>query len=212
MEAPEIHPPHVTHEPGHAGVPRWLNLTLAMAALITSLASILLGIENGRAMQHLVEAQSWPNLSFDNSNVIDGKPTIRLSIRSAGSGPVRVRSLLLRYKGKVVRNWPELMRECCASPNTSIEQLQRMVGNNLLTGSSHGALLPGDTALIFSVDRESADPTFWRTIDRERNRLTVETCYCSVFSDCYRLTSEDDEAKPVDECRPTDAEWNRTSA
>jgi|GEM_PF-6163644 len=58
MEAgAEIHAHH--HAVGH----RWIDLALASGALILSVTSIVIAIQNEHAMQRLVTANSWPYLT-----------------------------------------------------------------------------------------------------------------------------------------------------
>lgn len=207
MDTPEIHGPHKEQHRG--ATPRWLDLSVAVAALVTSIVSIVLGLQNGSAMQQLVQAQSWPNLSFDSSNSVDGKRMIKLSVRSTGSGPVLIKSLVLRYKGQPVKGWRELLRACCAAPGITDAELIKASGNAVLTGSSRGALLPGDVGLILSIGGEDAQTDLYKKLDVERNNIDYDACYCSVFSECYRTNGSNvRDPRPVKQCAISKNEWN----
>jgi hypothetical protein len=59
MESTDLHTPH----PHHGGaLPRWLDLVIAITALITSVSSIVIAIHHGRTMEKLVQANSFPYL------------------------------------------------------------------------------------------------------------------------------------------------------
>jgi hypothetical protein len=56
VENPEVHTPHARH----GGLPRWLELTIAVTALITSISSIAIAVHHGQIMEKLVQANSVP--------------------------------------------------------------------------------------------------------------------------------------------------------
>ena len=57
MEAPEVHKPHA----GHGGaLPRWLELLIAITALVTSISSIAIAVHHSHIMEKLVQANSIP--------------------------------------------------------------------------------------------------------------------------------------------------------
>src|ERR1700723_3060895 len=80
MESPEVEPSH--HR--HTGRP-WLDVLLGVSAVSISFISLFLAIANGRAMERLVQSNSWPFIQIDSSDVEpDSTPHIRLFIVNKG--------------------------------------------------------------------------------------------------------------------------------
>src|ERR1700729_270779 len=98
MESPEVE--HSHHR--HTGRP-WLDLLLGVSAVSISFISLFLAIANGRAMERLVQANSWPFVFVGASNVeLDGTPHVRLLIGNKGVGPARIETLDVLYQGTSV--------------------------------------------------------------------------------------------------------------
>ena len=68
MEQPEVHAPHARH----GGLPRWLELVIAVTALITSISSIAIAVHHGSIMEKLVQANSLPYMRGGFSDVQPG--------------------------------------------------------------------------------------------------------------------------------------------
>jgi len=69
MEAPEVHKPHAEH---HGALPRWLELVIAITALVTSISSIAIAVHHSHIMEKLVQANSIPYLQGTFTDVTPG--------------------------------------------------------------------------------------------------------------------------------------------
>lgn len=203
LDVPEIHPPH-THRGRH-----WLDMVIGLAALITSVVSITVAVRHGETMEKLVEAQSWPYVGLDSSNLVDGKRNISLSLQSAGSGPARVQTLTIRYQGAPVRDWPDLIRACCtSSPTVDDATLLRETAGEVVTSGVVGAvLLPGEKTTILSLPFTEANAVLWERLNVERRKLDYEACYCSVFDECYVSDFSRSGPRHVEVCPAVPDQW-----
>ena len=203
MDVPEIHSPHA-----HGGR-HWLDMVVALAALVTSVVSITVAVRHGETMEKLVEAQSWPHIQLDSSNLVNDKQDVALTLRSTGSGPSQVKALSISYAGTPVHNWPELIRACCASDrNADVATLLRETDGRVITGTPTGAvLLPNDKAMIMSLPRTEANAALWKRLDMERTKLRFEACYCSVFDECYVSELRQSDARHVESCPVFKDKW-----
>lgn len=204
LDTPEIHQPHV-----HGGSD-WLNRIVALAALVTSVVSIVVAVHHGETMEKLVEAQSWPYVGLNSSNLVDDKRNVSLTLQSKGSGPAQLRELTVRYDGKPVHDWPELIRACCASrPHIDDATLLRETDGAMVTGGPVGAvLLPGDKALILSLPRTPANRVLWERLDERRGKLDIRGCYCSVFDECFVTEFKRAGPRHVAQCPASPDQWS----
>lgn len=203
METPEIHTAH-----GH-GSRHWLDMVVGLAALVTSMVSIAMAFQHGDTMERLVEAQSWPHVDLDSSNLVEGKLNVALSLRSSGSGPAKIKTLAISYAGMPVTSWPELLRACCASdPKAVNPELLRETDGRIVTGTpAGGVLLPDDNSTILSLPRSDANAVIWKRLDQQRNKLSFEVCYCSVFDDCYKSNLRRADPQRVKSCPKIENQW-----
>jgi hypothetical protein len=83
MENSEVE--HLRHH--HTGR-QWVDLLLGISAVSISFISLFLALHNGKAMEQLVQANSWPFVQITFSTVhLDGTPHIHLDIANKGVGP-----------------------------------------------------------------------------------------------------------------------------
>ena len=94
MEAPEIHQPHAKHA---GGLARWLELVLAITALVTSISSIAIALHHGHIMAMLVQANSFPYMQGGFSDVTpEGKEVLSLDLLNRGVGQRMRKAFALR--------------------------------------------------------------------------------------------------------------------
>jgi hypothetical protein len=106
LENPEVHSPHARH----GGLPRWLELTIAVTALITSISSIAIAIHHGHIMEKLVQANSMPYMQGGFSNETpDGRRVLSLDLLNRGVGPAHEQSLRVKIGERYVTSVRELI-------------------------------------------------------------------------------------------------------
>jgi hypothetical protein len=207
METPEVHAPHPhrnRRRRGPEGLPRWLELAVAVTALITSISSIVLAIGNGKAMDKLVKANSIPYLQGDFSDAnLEGDKILSLDLFNRGVGPAHEKSLRVKVDQHYVRSTNELI-----SASVGLEAAQQahpflpeLLKNRVRTRFIHG----GDRQVVFQFARTPENAQFWKRLSDAQDRWDVEFCYCSVFNECWNVTGKWAEPEPVKECRRDEA-------
>ncbi len=66
------------------------------------------------------------------------------------------------------------------------------------------ALRPGDAVRFLSVPDLPVNRAFIEVLERERWKVRVRSCYCSVFDDCWTIDGAESRPTPVDQCP---ADW-----
>jgi len=85
LESPEIPEPHRRHA---GGLPRWLELVIAITALVTSISSIAIALRHGHIMAMLVRANSFPYMQGGFSDeTLEEKEVLSLDLLNRGVGP-----------------------------------------------------------------------------------------------------------------------------
>jgi hypothetical protein len=207
MEAPAFEPPE-RRPTGH----QLLDIVTSVCALVISFVSIFMAYDNGRDMQRLVHANSWPVLQLGSGNAGDkpGHRVLGFKVRNAGIGPARIHRFDLLVDGKPVRDEylirglvqassPEAWKAARAKTTEDREAL----GSNWSRPISRTFLAPGEEAVAFGWPATEINEPLWRLVDeaRQAGRITTRVCYCSVFDECWVADGKAFPPAPVDRCR-----------
>lgn len=175
-------------DPEHHVEPRklghkWFDAGITIAILLVSISSLVVALVHSRTLERmadanarLVEANSWPFLSYDTSN----GQAISMSISNEGIGPAKVEAIEVKWAGRAQRNADELLKACCSFvPKTANVEYELISGRVLRAGQS---------ANILKLPRTVADAAAFDALDHRARispKLTVNVCYCSIFDQCW---------------------------
>ena len=128
-----------------------------------------------------------PLLQYGTGNV-DGEsnePVIIFSITNGGVGPALIKQVTFKYNEQTSGEFFDFLRNCCL---TELKQFNSSPPMNLdisqggyVTSSTHNVILPAQDKL-YKGERSSA---LWSKLNKERRKLSVEICYCSLLDECY---------------------------
>lgn len=206
MDNVEVDPPH-HHEPtGH----RWLDKVLPISALFVSMVSIGIAWHHSEIMvelvdqnERLVEANSLPYLGFEPTININNREdsdsprsSISVIVNNSGVGPAEIRFSRYLYNGQPYELM-DLLEACC-------DLLEPV--NISRTDLTYRMMRPGDE--IVAVELRSSAETqsgIGRFIEAwTDNEIVLETCYCSVFDECWMHDSEAPRPTPIASCPAID--------
>jgi hypothetical protein len=167
--------------------PGWVELSVALAALIVSAASLHIARQQTSVMNRQLAATVWPAVQYYTSNLRDdGEPVITLQLENGGVGPARLHSFRVMHEGRPVTDMTQFIVDCCAPGDIPVRTITSFV---------EGRILPAGEAIAFLT--MPADPEHmevYQRFDRVRRDLEVQLCYCSVLEECWLLT--DRSARP----------------
>lgn len=165
---------------GHAR----LDFIVSGAAILISLVSLLVAYLNARNEERMVAASSWPFLVYttDRNSNVGRVATIKMRIENDGVGPARLKSLVVRYHGRPVHGFVELLQACCGlKRGVAPETLLRL---GLMEESRPvGIYSPREGATMLQMSR--VDPALWDKLAIARLHLNFQACYCSVLGECW---------------------------
>jgi hypothetical protein len=181
---------------GHRVGTRWIDLALALAALLVSVSSIMVALQNHRAMQRLVTANSWPYLELihGNGDPSDGTPQLHLDVKNVGIGPAMIEKFVVTYAGEPVTGPVDLLDRCCG-PRSSWEHA------NLQINEVTERVLPAREGISFLVvPYRDSNLELFRKLDVERMKIGMAVCYASVFDEHWITTLGLANARSVKSC------------
>ena len=171
------------HKTGH----RWLDMTVALSALFVSIVSMVLAIVHGDAMERmadanarLVAANSWPFLQYSTGNDRNDKgvPTLTFGMTNVGVGPAKIEAVELRWRGRSYPTVVDFLHACCGYHRTADDDFEYSLAQGTV-------IRAGESNLLLTLHGNSQNTDTWNALNRERLKLELRVCYCSVFDECW---------------------------
>lgn len=174
------------------------HFLIGLPALIASLALAYFAFVQADATQKMQTGGVMPFVTFGTSNGDEeGNQDIALSLTNNGVGPAILGPIEIRYNGKPITTPLDLLRKCCTESEPR--------GLRFSTSPSTGiAVRPGETVEFVSLPRTPASEAVWQSLNKERWKLKVRACYCSIYNDCWITEGMQGLPRPVNKCP---ADW-----
>ena len=180
-------------------------------ALLTSLVSIFLGLQNGDAMNRLVEANSWPHLSINSTNYSEGMRKINIRVANQGVGPAILHDFVVYHDGEPVRNAIQLIQACCVGERPAFETAEEFndVVKDIGTFTPAGRVIrPGEEVPVIRLGRVEGNEDVWDALNIARFRgMSFRACFCSVFDECWASDLVSLDKTPVASCSRSEEAW-----
>jgi len=141
-----------------------------------------------------VRAAVWPILQFDSANA----PDIHFILANKGVGSAIIKNVIVRVDGQPMRNWSQVF-EKLLGPGEHHAAENDMSNRVLAAGESMTVLTPFETDWD-PIKFDRSNPV-WQKMNKDRDRLTVEICYCSSLGECWTLRGGGLTASTTTECR-----------
>jgi hypothetical protein len=127
-----------------------------------------------------VRAAVWPILEFYSSNA----PDIHFTLANKGVGPAIIRNVIVKVDGQPVKNWYEVL-DRLVGPGEHPGSENDMSGHVFAAGESITVFTPFDPdGKPIAFDKSNPH---WVKMNKDRDRVTVEICYCSTLDECWTL-------------------------
>jgi hypothetical protein len=196
LPAPDLpEPPHRRH--GGSSLPRWLEWTTALSALVISVCSIGVALYNANIESRLLKANSYPYLvGVASDSTEEGKDQISIDLYNNGVGPADEQSLTLKVRGRYVTSLRDLYAAAVGPQDAAAAAAAlHFTRNNLRTRfvAAHGS------QFVFRIPKTDDNAVYWEKLDASQSSWLITYCYCSVFQECWKVTGEDH--SPVKACK-----------
>lgn len=154
----------------------WLDrdLVVASSAIVISVASLAVSVQQTRMMREQQQASVWPRLTTD-AAIASSPPSMSLTVRNAGVGPAKVVWGQVLLDGVPVARMDTLFA-VAADTARSID------ASTYSASLSNDVLSAGQAKPLLRVEGPLAP-----LVTRLAPRLALVMCYCSVFDTCWEL-------------------------
>jgi hypothetical protein len=199
----------VRAEPRRTGH-RLLDMALAGSAILISLVSLGVAIHLGHVQSRLVAANSWPFLQFTSSGSVD-QGLVSVGISNDGAGPALLKSIVVRYQGKPIGGFVELLQQCCGLKQGVTKADLYDIGEEN-ESSLIGVVRAREKAIILTLRRTPSNADLWQRFTAARRDITFEACYCSIVGDCWRSDLRTLDPQPVRACPSNPNDYHELGA
>lgn len=176
--------------------PDRLNLIIAICAILISGASFYATYLQAISAERQVQAMTFPLLQFahDNYDQDQNLRAIDFKLRNTGVGPAVIHTIEIGYLDREYSNLTDLFISCCESEyqdyqsalkDISLEKFDASQGG-MVVDSLRNVTLAGQSEYLFlRLYHGQLNSSFWERLDKERFRMTLKTCYCTLLGECF---------------------------
>jgi hypothetical protein len=183
-----------------------LNLTLALCAVLISIASFYATYLQASAAEKQVKAMTLPLLQYSTGNVDaeTNEPVISFSLINGGVGPAIIKTVTYKFNDKSSSDFFDFLRDCCLKElkeiNTHPKKSMNLSDGGYVTSSTNNVVVSAqDKIEFYKLYKGELSEVLWSKLNKARRNLTVETCYCSLLDECY-LSKEKGMVETVAAC------------
>jgi hypothetical protein len=184
---------------------RLADFAVAFTALFVSLCSMGIALHHGRTMQRLVEANSRPFIQITTSSghaATDSgsSQALTVHISNPGAGAARVERFSILVDDKAVKDMSEALLRLAGLPANTPEA-STVLGPMTYSEIAPSYLKAGSDQVVLRWPRTASNASIWdKDAEAGSDRVKFETCYCSIFDECWIENSHTFRPAPVTTC------------
>jgi hypothetical protein len=161
------------------------DLIISVSAIILSVVSLFVAIQNAWTQREMVSASTWPFVGGWVKIETAKQSLLQFGLSNSGVGPAKVHSFEVIYKGQSVRSTRDLMRRCCGLP-TDPKKADAILNPRMSSTMVNGVILrSGEDQTAFAYLPDPANPALGQRFAQALRELQFRSCYCSVLDECW---------------------------
>lgn len=182
---------------GHSRV----DLIIAMTAIVLSVISLYVAIQNATTQREMVSASTWPFVTGWIRIGGNEHGDLQFGVGNSGVGPAKLRSFEVFYKGRPVTSARDLLRRCCGLPADAKAADALLVPWMSSTVVNEIVLRAGDDQPVLVLRPDPAAPALGQRFAKALSDLSFRGCYCSVLDECWETDHGSMEPTRVKACK-----------
>lgn len=190
-----------------------LQLIPAVVGIFIATLALYAALNESDAVRKQQQAAVWPHMQVDLTNITTNDTTgIIIGVSNRGIGPARVRSANILLDGEQMVSWQELFLELQPEASGFFPRNDSRVGHTVLVPGSNVEVVKVSTEFFdlydiasldgISTPEETASLVLSLREAFREDRVEMQLCYCSVFDDCWLVSSANRDPQPMETCAP----------
>ncbi|HEY0780003.1 MAG TPA: hypothetical protein VGD56_18705 [Gemmatirosa sp.] len=181
--------------PSAASRREFVDRVVSLSAAIVAVSALAVSIYQAKLARDQQRASVWPRLDLTNNN---GPHLYARVIRNVGLGPALVRNMEVTFDGRPLRQWGDLARTILGPDAKRIIEADTTLEFMMSTVHRGSVLLPGASVEQLHLKGGTLPDAVMTAAFS--GRLLWKACYCSLYGDCWTVTSISDEPTAVGSC------------
>jgi hypothetical protein len=177
------------------------DLIIAVTAILLSVISLFVAIQNASTQREMVSASTWPYVTGWVKIGIGEHHDLQFGLGNSGVGPAKVHSFEVSYKGQPVTSTRDLLRRCCRLPADRKPAEAMLAPWMSSTVVNEIVLRAGEDQVAFALRPNPADPALAQRFSKALEELHFRGCYCSVLDECWETAESGMEPVRVKSCK-----------
>lgn len=161
------------------------DLIISVSAIILSVVSLFVAIQNAWTQREMVSASTWPFVAGWVKIETAKQGILRFGLSNSGVGPAKVHSFEVIYKGQPVSSARDLLRRCCGLPADPKAADAVLAPRMSSTTVNEVVLRSGEDQTAFAYLPDPANPALAQRFAEALRELQFRSCYCSVLDECW---------------------------
>ncbi len=164
---------------------------LSVVGVVIAVIALYAALTESAAVRQQTSAAVWPfvQLMIEDYDTEDAAG-FSLAFDNVGVGPAKMRDVRVMIDGKVARNWAEVVESVDGDLNAPVNR-------NFI---SDRVLRPKESVQVFATNDAELARQLFGVLSSPKS--SIDYCYCSIFDDCWHVSSQKDLQKPdaVESC------------
>ncbi len=176
--------------------PRINSETLvAYSAILIAVVTAIVAVYDANINRKYQSISIWPHVVHNTTTNFGTPAKFELLLENKGLGPAVIKDYSISVDGKKVASWQEAFSILSEGKFDFYQALNNAKASQTTIFRDH-TILPNEEVNVASV----FDPDFVPLFGTEIKRITIETCYCSLYGECWKVTGFDKPAVEMDAC------------
>lgn len=159
---------------------------LSVVGVVIAVIALYAALTESAAVRQQTSAAVWPFVQLMIEDYDTGDEAgISFAFDNVGVGPAKMKDVRIVIKGTVVRNWIELVKSVDGDTNAPVNR-------NFI---SDRVLRPDESVPVFGTTDAKLARKLFGVLSSPQS--VIEYCYCSIFDDCWYVSSQKDLQKPA---------------
>ncbi|MEL8056721.1 MAG: hypothetical protein AAGK66_11230 [Pseudomonadota bacterium] len=188
-----------------------LQLIPTVVGIFIATLALYAALNESDAVRKQQQASVWPHIQIDRTNITTDMNTgLIIGVSNRGIGPARIRGVNVTLDGEALQSWNQVFEQILPDASGYFPRTDSFISTTVLVPGSNVVTIDLNTEIYTTYDLDSMDGIATREETENlilglreafaEDRLEMELCYCSVFDDCWHVSSIERDPTPVRNC------------
>jgi len=168
---------------------------VAYSAILIAVVTAIVAIYEAKINRKYQSISIWPHIIHTTNTSFGAASKFEVVLENKGLGPAVIKNYSISVDGKPVSSWQQAFFILTDGNFDFYDALNKTKASQSTIFFDH-TVLPDEEINLASI----YDPEVAPQLAKAVTRITLETCYCSLYGECWKVTGFDKPAVEMDSC------------